>query len=215
MSLSTRGYDVDVAGTGSEALDRCRHHPPDVMVLDLGLPDIDGIEVCRLLRRWATNPIIVLTADGSEDRMIAALDNGADDYITKPFSMPQLDARVRVALRHRSQQAGHLEGEPIVLGALTVDVAGHLATLDGAHLELTRREFSLLTVLANHAGKVLTAGFLLEHAWGQEFSGNVATLRNRIVALRRQLARSPDAPEIITEAGTGYRLVLSSNSRFE
>ncbi|MGD9795345.1 MAG: response regulator transcription factor [Acidimicrobiia bacterium] len=213
MSLSKRGYDVTVDTTGSDALERCRRQLPDVIVLDLGLPDVDGIEVCRLLRRWATVPIIVLTADGSEDRMIAALDNGADDYVTKPFSMPQLDARVRVALRHRSQQPDRLEGEPIVLGPLTVDIAGYRAVLDGEHLELTRREFSLLALFAQHPGRVLTTSFLLEHGWGPEFTGNVATLRNRVVAIRRILGRHPAAPQIATEAGTGYRLVLPGDAR--
>jgi two-component system KDP operon response regulator KdpE len=205
--LTARGYVVRAVATGRDALSACTDRPPDVVLLDLGLPDIDGIDVCRHLRRWTHNPIIVLTADGSEQRMIACLDEGADDYVTKPFSMPQLHARIRVALRHRKALAPIVDGAVINVGTLRVDVGGHVATLDGRDLELRRREFALVTVFARNAGKILTSRYLLGEVWGDSWTENQGTLRNHVATVRRKLTDAPGAPRLVTESGVGYRLL--------
>ena len=160
-ALRARGYRVTTAATGRAALDSASTQEPDIVVLDLGLPDIDGIEVCHHLRRWLRSPVIVLTADGSEDRKVEALDAGADDYVTKPFSMPELLARVRVAARHRKALAGLIDDDTIEVGSLRLDVAAHDAWLDGVHVDLTPRQFALLTLLARNTGRVLTHRTLL------------------------------------------------------
>ena len=208
--LAARGYRVDTASNGRRAIDAASAGAPDVVLLDLGLPDIDGIDVCRHLRRWTQNPIIVLSADGAEDRKIAALDQGADDYVTKPFSMPELLARVRAALRHRAVLGAVLEGPAIEIGALRIDIAGHVATVDGAPLELTKAQFDILATLARHCGKVLTFSRLLAGAGGHD-GDDVAqgppVLRNHVYHLRRKLGEGPRTPAIVTEARIGYRMV--------
>jgi len=205
--LRARGYTVRTAADGRAALDACTDLPPDVVLLDLGLRDMDGIEVCRHLRRWMHNPIIVLTADGAERRMIACLDEGADDYVTKPFSMPQLYARIRVALRHRQALAPIVEGALIEVGSLRIDIAGRVAAVGERNLELRRREFALLTLLARNAGKILTSQYLLTQVWGTEWVHNQATLRNHVATVRRKLADGPGTPRVVTESGIGYRLL--------
>lgn len=201
-ALSARGYVVHSSATGRDALDRASAKEPDMVILDLGLPDIDGVDVCRQLRRWFTNPILVLSADGDEDRKIVALDEGADDYVTKPFSMPELLARLRVADRHRRQASA---SEPPVLhvGDLVVDVDAHVATTGGTPLDLTPREFDLLAMLARHPGRVLTHGTLLGAS-----KGGVKSLRVRITQLRRKLGAGDSRPQLLTEPGIGYRLTL-------
>ena len=203
--LEARGYSVRAAATAKEALDLAAVDEPDVTLLDLGLPDLDGIDVCRHLRRSSRHPIIVLTADGAEDRKVEALDAGADDYVTKPFSLPELLARVRVALRHRAYLSSVLDHDAIQVGALTVDVDAHVAVLEGEEMDLTPKEFALLTLLARNAGKVLTHNTVLEQVWGPAQSRD--TLRTHVQQLRRKVGDGPTHPRLLTEPGIGYRLV--------
>lgn len=204
-ALSARGYRVTVAPNGRSALDEVAAHPPDVVILDLGLPDLDGVEVCRRLRAWTPVPIVVLSADGAEDRKVAALDQGADDYVTKPFSVPELLARVRVALRHRP------EAEPsaavLAVGDLVIDRERHVVTVGTRGVELTPKEFAFLTALARHPGRVLTHRALLQEVWGPEYGTETQYLRVYASQLRKKLQDDPARPRLVTEPGVGYRLV--------
>jgi two-component system KDP operon response regulator KdpE len=206
-ALRARGNVVEVAATGREALHLASVLEPDLVVLDLGLPDIDGVEVCAHLRRWFLNPIVVLSADGDEQRKIAALDGGADDYVTKPFSMPELLARVRVAMRHREAVSTALDPAGLVIGALHLDTAAHHATIVGVPLRLAPKEFALLAVLARNCGRVLTHSALLSHVWGSPDPAKTRALRGLVTQLRKQLGEGPDRPRILTDAGVGYRLL--------
>jgi two-component system KDP operon response regulator KdpE len=204
--LTGNGYEVLTAATGREALHLAEARQPDVVLLDLGLPDLDGLDVCRHLRRWSHNPIIVLTADGAEDRKVAALDVGADDYVTKPFSIPELLARVRVALRHRRVIAGVVDDERLEVGDLRIDIAAHEAFAGTSRLDLSPKEFTLLTVLARNAGKVMTHRALLAQVWHDEAGGS-QRLRPHVTLLRKKLGHGPRRPEIVTETAIGYRLL--------
>ena len=210
-ALTARGFRVEVARTGQEALDRAAVQPPDVVVLDLGLPDIDGLEVLRRLREWSEAPVVVLTAEGAEDRKVRALDGGADDYVTKPFSTPELLARLRVALRHRARTgaAGDDAADPPVLevGDLRIDVPHHTVEVAGRRLELTPKEFGFLALLARHAGKVLTHRMILQQVWGPEYGTESEYLRVYASQLRKKLAEDPSRPRLVTEPGVGYRLI--------
>jgi two-component system KDP operon response regulator KdpE len=205
-SLQARGYDVRVARTGQDGLDLSASDDPAVIILDLGLPDVDGIEVCRQMRKWSRAPIIVVTADGSEKRKILALDEGADDYVTKPFSMPELLARLRVALRHR-QALPVVEEDLLEVGDLVVDLADHQVSVGGRRIEVTPKEFDFLALLARHPGKVLTHRAILRSVWGPEAEGRTEYLRTYANQLRRKLEDDPAAPVLVTEPGVGYRLV--------
>ena len=205
VGFGTRDYATRVARNGSEALADGAADDIDVVILDLGLPDIDGLDVCRHLRLRTAVPIIVLSADGAEDRKVAALDMGADDYLTKPFSMPELLARVRVALRHRRAINGVTGDELVQVGLLRLDLASHEAMIVDQPLELTRREFALLTLLARNAGRVLTHRSILDQAWGPGQA--LDTLRTHVSQLRRKLAEHPGAPVLLTAPGVGYRLL--------
>jgi two-component system KDP operon response regulator KdpE len=205
-ALRARGYEVEVAGTGSAALSAVSRDTPAVVLLDLGLPDLDGLEVCRRLRMWSPVPIIVVTADGADERKVRALDDGADDYVTKPFSTPELLARIRVALRHR-QAAGVVDRTVLEVGDLRIDVAQHRVTIGDRELDLRPKEFALLTVLARHAGRVLTHRALLEQVWGTDAARDSQNLRVYAGMLRKKLADDPARPRLITEPGVGYRLV--------
>jgi two-component system, OmpR family, KDP operon response regulator KdpE len=206
-ALRVRGLGVAVAATGREALEQASLLEPDVIVLDLALPDIDGIEVCRRLRRWYHNPILVLTADGDEDRKVTALDDGADDYLTKPFSMRELLARLRVALRHRRVLAEANDPVRLQVGDVMIDPAGHIATADGVPLKLARKEFALLALLARNRGRVLTHTALLSRVWGTTDLTRTERLRVQVTQLRKKLGDGPRRPRILSEAGVGYRLV--------
>lgn len=192
------------AATGREALDGVVAHRPDLIVLDLGLPDIDGVEVTRLLREWTRIPIIILSVRGSERDKIAALDAGADDYLTKPFAVGELMARVRVAMRHA--QGG--PSEPIFsVGGLVVDRTRRRVTLDAHEVQLTPTEYDLLKALVNQAGRVLTHRQLLREVWGKEYELDTHTLRVNISNLRRKIEPDPARPRyLVTEPGVGYRL---------
>src|SRR3984893_1832648 len=169
-SLQARGYEVLVARTGQDGLDISAAEDPAVIILDLGLPDLDGVDVCKRMRQWTRAPIIVVTADGSEDRKILALDEGADDYVTKPFSMPELLARLRVAVRHRRAIGPLVDDDLLQVGDLEIDTADHQVTISGRRVELTPKEFDFLALLARHQGKVLTHRTILKHVWGPEAS---------------------------------------------
>ncbi len=206
-SLQARGYQVTIARNGQDALDQSAAEDPAVVLLDLGLPDIDGLEVCRRMRQWSKAPIIVVTADGAEHRKIEALDEGADDYVTKPFSMPELLARLRVAVRHRRELSPFVDDGPLVVGDLVVDPADHRVTAAGRAVELTPKEFDFLALLARHQGRVLTHRHILLQVWGPEAAGRTEYLRTYANQLRRKLADDPASPRLVTEPGVGYRLI--------
>jgi two-component system KDP operon response regulator KdpE len=206
IGLRALGHEVLAASTGAQGLSQAAVWSPDVIVLDLGLPDMDGLEVCRRIRQWSAVPIIVLSADGTEDRKIAALDGGADDYMTKPFGMGELEARLRVALRHRPTETGPDEPTTVAVGPLELDLVRHEARLDGRDLELTTREFDLLAYLARHAGKVCTHRMILEHVWGPRYGTENHYLRVYSYRLRRKLGDT-DGTFLRTLPGVGYELV--------
>jgi len=204
-SLSAHGYRVIEASCGREALALAATERPELVLLDLGLPDTDGLEVIRRLREWSTVPIIVVSVHGQEAEKIAALDNGADDYVTKPFGIGELLARMRAALRYRL--AAEL-AEPVFHAAgLTVDLGKRLVTIDGHEVKLTPKEYDLLRILVTHAGKVITHQQLLREVWGPGSVYETHYLRVYIGQLRQKLEPDPAQPRyILTEPGVGYRL---------
>src|SRR5262245_35759553 len=205
-ALGARGHDVSVAATGEEALALVSAIEPDVVLLDLGLPDIDGIEVCQRLRRWYRNPIVVVSADGDEDRKVAALDDGADDYVTKPFSMRELLARLGVALRHRRLVADTVDPTVVDVGDLRVDIGAHAAVAGGQPLRPSGKEFGVLALLARNCGRVLTQDFLLSRVWHTTDPSRAESLRAHINQVRRKLGDGPLRPRVLNEPGVGYRL---------
>ena len=202
--LRARGYDVSTATTGYAALESIDRQPPQLVILDLTLPDIDGIEVCRRLREGRAMPIVVLSARGAEQDKVAALDAGADDYVTKPFGVEELLARVRVALR-RTDAAPAPAGR-IVRRDLTIDVDRRRVTRGEEDIRLTPKEFELLTFFAQHSGRVLTHRAILRTIWGANAVDQPEHLRVLVNALRRKIERDPAKPEyILTEPWVGYR----------
>ncbi len=203
-SLRERGYRVSVAASGEEGLDLAASDPVDVVILDLGLPDMDGGEVCRQLRSWNAVPILVLSARDQEMEKVRALDLGADDYLTKPFSTHELLARIRVALRHADLRQVSLA--QIAVGDLRIDLARRRVTHADQDVRLTPTEYELLTALARQAGRVLTHSWLLQHVWGPGYEENVQNLHVFISQLRRKIEPAPARPRyIFTEPGIGYR----------
>ena len=205
VALKARGYNVLVAERGEEAIDMIAVDRPDLVVLDLGLPDVDGVVVCQRVREWSEIPIIVLSADGSEDRKVQALDEGADDYVTKPFSTPELLARVRAALRHR--RSAVVDEAVFEVGDVRVDISRHAVTVEGREVELTPKEFGFLALLARWPGRVLTHRAILQDVWGPEYGGETQYLRVYASQLRKKLGDDPARPRLVTEPGVGYRLV--------
>lgn len=205
-ALEARDFPVTTVATGAEALDAAADDRPALIVLDLALPDIDGVEVCRRVRSWSDVPIIVVTADGAEDRKVAAFEAGADDYVTKPFSFRELEARVRVGLRRGAAHATE-DAPTLQVGDIVVDIPHHWATVDGRLLDLTPKEFELLTLFARNPGRVMTHAALLEHVWGRDGEGHVEYLRVYARALRQKLGDDRASPRLVTEPGIGYRLV--------
>jgi two-component system KDP operon response regulator KdpE len=203
-ALSAHNYVIFEAANGQAALDAMIANRPDLIILDLGLPDIDGIEVTRRLREWTAVPIIVLSVREHETDKIAALDAGADDYLTKPFGVGELLARIRTAVRHAARSTA----EPVfTLGELAVDLSRRLVTVAGAEVQLTPTEYDLLRLLVNDAGKVLTHHQLLRQVWGPGYDEELHMLRVNISNLRRKIERDPARPHyIVTEPGVGYRL---------
>jgi len=203
-ALTAQDYRVEEAADGESALDFLKRNPVDLIVLDLGLPGIDGLEVVKRLRgQGSATPIIILSSRDDEAGKVAALDLGADDYVSKPFGVEELSARIRAALRHRLQQEGE---KPIFKsGDLAVDLVRRIVTVRGQEAKLTPREYDLLRLLVSHAGKVLTHKFILHQAWGGE--ADVQYLRIYIRTLRQKLEVDPEQPSLIlTEQGVGYRL---------
>ena len=209
INLRARGYDVDLVGDGRSALDRAARGHPDVVVLDLGLPDLDGIEVIAGIRGWSAVPIIVLSARSTSDEKVDALDAGADDYLTKPFAMSELLARVRAAVRRASVPAA-AEANPVVqTAAFTIDLARRTVTRDGGQVRLTPTEWSLLETLTRNAGRLVPQRQLLHEVWGPGYEKETHYLRVYLAQLRRKLEPDPSHPvHLITEPGMGYRLEL-------
>jgi two-component system KDP operon response regulator KdpE len=204
--LRSRGYDVSTASNGRRAIEEIERSKPDLIVLDLGLPDLDGVEVCRQVRERSNIPILVLSARRTEVDKVRALDIGADDYVTKPFGAEELLARIRVALR-RSDVLPR-DNEPIVRGSLVIDRERFRVLRDGEEIRLTPKEFELLTYLAQHPGRVLTHRTILKTVWGPYAVDQPALLRVLIGSLRRKIELNPAAPKwIITEPWVGYRFV--------
>ena len=204
--LTARGYEVRTASTGAQALTSIAEDPPDLVILDLGLPDIDGVDVCRRIRGWSQVPVVVLSAEASDYRKVLALDEGADDYVTKPFSMPELLARVRVALRHRTQPGEDGEVSVLEVGDLRVDLGRHRVTVADRDVDLTPKEFEFLALLARWPGRVLTHRTILQAVWGPEYGHETHYLRVYASQLRKKLGDRPDHPRLVTEPGVGYRL---------
>jgi two-component system KDP operon response regulator KdpE len=206
-SLGVQGYELIEAATGNEGLALAASQAPDVVILDLGLPDLEGIEVIRRLREWSLMPIIILSARGQERDKVANLDAGADDYLTKPFGMAELLARIRVALRRKLPAD---KGKPVtvfVLGDLRVDFERRLVFRGQDEIHLTPIEYKLLAVLIKYRGKVVTHSQLLKEVWGPAYTGQNPYLRIFILNLRRKLEDDPTRPYyLITEPGVGYRL---------
>jgi two-component system KDP operon response regulator KdpE len=208
INLKARGYEVHVADSGAAALRIAAQHPPELVILDLGLPDLDGLDVIRRLREWTTVPIIVLSARGQERDKIAALDAGADDYVAKPFAVGELLARMRVALRHASRSAREPADSPFTVGGVRVDLARRRVFVGDAEVHLTRTEYKLLTTLIRHAGKVLTHRQLLQEVWGPPYAEQTHYLRVYMGQLRHKLEADPARPRfLLTEPGVGYRLL--------
>ncbi|HSF31803.1 MAG TPA: response regulator [Candidatus Tectomicrobia bacterium] len=206
-SLSAHGYRVIEASCGREAIALTATERPDLVLLDLGLPDMDGLEVIHRLREWSTVPIIVVSVRGQEAEKVEALDGGADDYVTKPFGMGELLARLRAALRHRLQ--AEVEEPVFRTGGLTVDLLRRVVTVDGREVKLTPKEYDLLRLLVTHAGKVITHQQLLREVWGPGSVYETHYLRVYIGQLRQKLEPNPARPHyLLTESGVGYRLRL-------
>jgi two-component system, OmpR family, KDP operon response regulator KdpE len=209
-TLSAHGYRVLEASCGREAMTLTATERPELILLDLGLPDIEGLEVIHRLREWSTVPIIVVSVRGQEAQKIAALDSGADDYITKPFGMGELLARIRAALRHRLQAE---VDDPVFRSAgLTIDLVKRIVTVDGHEVKLTPKEYDLLRVLVTNAGKVVTHQHLLREVWGPGSVYETHYLRVYIGQLRQKLEPDPAQPRyLLTEPGVGYRLHMEDD----
>jgi two-component system KDP operon response regulator KdpE len=206
-TLRGAGYTVETADTAQAALAAAAAQPPDAVILDLVLPDGSGTDVCRELRTWTDAPVIVLSAVGEEREKIAALDAGADDYVTKPFSVDELLARLRAVLRRLATETGPV----IEVGALSIDVPNRLVTRDGDRIKLTPHEFDLLRVLAQNRGKLLTHRMLLREVWGPAYGDEAHYLHVYVSHLRAKIERDPARPElVVTEPGAGYRLIDSA-----
>ncbi len=206
--LITNDYRVLKTKHGKEALSLAISHVPDLVLLDLGLPDMDGTEVLKSLREWSRIPIIVVSARGHEREKVEALDFGADDYVTKPFGTQELLARIRTALRHSNRIANEKsEGQNFSVGSLTIDYEKRVITLLDKEIHLTPIEYKILVLLSSHAGKVLTHDFIMKQIWGPYTNEN-QTLRVNMANIRRKLEANPAEPEyILTEVGVGYRMV--------
>lgn len=206
-ALEGRDHRVIEAETGSEALTLTASHSPDAVILDLGLPDLDGLIVTQRIREWSQVPIIVVSARGQVDDKVAALDAGANDYLTKPFDNAELLARLRVALRAKQQLGEGAAQTTFDVGPLHIDLSRHEVSRDGVEVHLTPTEFKLLATLARHAGKVLTHRQLLKEVWGQTSETQAHTVRVHMAELRRKIEPEPARPRwLTTETGIGYRL---------
>jgi len=208
-SLTGEGYRVEEADTAKQALRLATQQPPDLVILDLGLPDGDGLDVLRGLREWSRAPVVILSARDQEKQKIAALDSGADDYLTKPFGTGELLARIRVALRHANRTPD--ESAVFESGDLKVDLAARRIFTRGGEVKLTPLEYKLMATLVKHAGKVLTHTFLLKEVWGPNQVRETHYLRVFMASLRRKIEQDPARPRhLLTEQGVGYRLAAEA-----
>jgi two-component system KDP operon response regulator KdpE len=206
-ALEAHGYAIEIAATGAEGLRLAALRQPQIAIVDLGLPDTSGLDVIARLREWYAQPILVLSARSREGDKIAALDTGADDYLTKPFGVGELLARLRVALRHVSERAAAVPAAKIEIGRLSIDLAAHRVQRDHTDIHLTPIEYKLLTALAQHRGKVLTHRHLLREVWGAAHVESPQYLRIYMRTLRRKIEIDPARPQwLLTEIGVGYRL---------
>jgi len=206
-SLSTQGFLVHEAETGKQGLVEAGVRKPDLIILDLGLPDMDGVEVIRAIRAWSTVPIIVLSARNGEQQKIDALDAGADDYLTKPFGFGELMARIRVAMRHANRTQEATQNDVFQTAHLKLDWLNRIVSIDDREVHLTPIQYRLLTVLVKHAGKVLTHQQILKEVWGPSYKENAHYLRIYMSQLRQKLEADPTQPKLLlTESGVGYRL---------
>lgn len=206
-ALSAENYRLAEAETGQQGIRLALHQPPDLVILDLGLPDLDGQEVLRQLREWLQAPVIVLSARNQEKEKVAALDHGADDYLTKPFGVAELLARMRVALRHAARLPNDPAATTFAIGDLRVDLAARRVFVADREVHLTPIEYRLLSTLVHHCGKVLTHRFLLKEVWGPQQVNETHYLRVYMATLRRKIESDPARPRyMLTEPGVGYRL---------
>jgi two-component system, OmpR family, KDP operon response regulator KdpE len=204
ITLDLNGYNIYEAITAKEGIVSAATYNPDLILLDLGLPDEDGFSVLRKLREWYQNPIIILSVRNSEEDIVKALDSGANDYLTKPFRTGELLARIRTALRPLQEKTG--ANPQLSFGSLFIDLAGHMVKKNNILIKLTSTEFSLLALLASNSGKVLTHQYLLKEIWGHSYSDQTQYLRVFIAQLRKKIEDNPSKPELlITESGIGYR----------
>lgn len=214
--LTSRGYRVDQAHDGRTAIEHWGARRPDIILLDLGLPDMDGLQVIRRIRKEATTPIVILSGRYEEREKVEALDRGADDYVTKPFGVDELDARLRVALRHSAGPEADAVGR-IAVGPLTLDVARHETRIGEAVIDLTPREFEILRVLLTQRGRIVTKGRLLRAVWGEAYQGENSYVYVHVSQLRRKLAAADPSGQladlIVTEPGVGYRVREDRPSR--
>jgi len=211
LSLESNGFDILEAVNGKEGISMAGSYRPDAILLDIGLPDIDGFSVIKQLREWASTPIIVLTVHDREDEKVQALDLGADDYLTKPFGVPELLARIRVVLRRNSPE--QTENPIFRSGPLEMDRSAHIVKVSGKEVHLTSTEYDLLAVLIKHAGKVVTHRMLLKEVWGPNSVEHVQYLRVYMGQIRKKLKTVDESIELIsTEPGVGYRFFMDSSS---
>ena len=208
--LANNGYEAMQARSGSEAISMISSHCPDLIILDLGLPDMDGLEILRQLRSWSSLPVVVVSARSHEKDKVTALDLGADDYLTKPFGTDELLARVRTAIRHTRTASGNDEiaqKGTYTVRELTIDYNKHQVLKNGQNVRLTLSEFRIVALLGKYAGKVLTYDFIIRELWGPRASGDNQILRVNMANIRRKIEKNPAEPEyLFTEVGVGYRL---------
>lgn len=208
--LNNNGYETMQARSGSEATSMITSHCPDLIILDLGLPDMDGLDILRQLRGWSSLPVVVVSARSHEREKVLALDMGADDYLTKPFGTDELLARVRTAIRHTRTTSGNAEiaqKGTYTVGELTIDYNKHQALVRGENVKLTLSEFRIVALLGKYAGKVLTYDFIIKELWGPRAGGDNQILRVNMANIRRKIEKNPAEPEyFFTEVGVGYRL---------
>lgn len=208
-SLISNEYDAMIVQSGREALMLISSHCPDLIILDLGLPDMDGLEIITNIRSWTQLPILVVSARSNEKDKVSALELGADDYVTKPFSTAELLARIRVALRHRLSSATTFRNEGCFqAGELTVDYEKHQVLIAGENRKLTQNEFRIVSLLSRYAGKVLTYDYIMKELWGPQSGNGNQILRVNMANIRRKIERNPAEPQyIFTEVGVGYRMI--------
>lgn len=213
--LTANGYEAMRAASGAEAMSMISSHCPDLVILDLGLPDMDGLDILRQLRSWSTLPVVVVSARSHEQDKVSALDLGADDYLTKPFGTDELLARVRTAIRHTRTATGNSEiaqQGTYTVGDLTIDYNKHQVLVRVENAKLTLSEFRIVALLGKHAGRVMTYDSIIKELWGPRASGDNQILRVNMANIRRKIEKNPAEPEyLFTEVGVGYRMAESEN----